>query len=208
MEGPDAETTPPVAPSAPTPTADAFGLGDAAGPVPGLQGFSYVRTASTDRCGGIAVAVVRDASAQVPPIDAELVAMLAREFPTNLDFKGAREHAMTTFSTWLEDTKAHASAATKVYEAQIASTSDVAVQITAYARLTQVSRHFAGLLLRAEIPVDIRSGDDVEAKVDAYCEALAEAAEPLLVRAKETGAHCRKLAHGGADGWWTPVCAL
>lgn len=208
VDGPDAETTPPVAPSAPTATADAFGLGDADGPVPGLPGFSYLRSVSATRCGGVAVSVVRDATAEVPARDSELVALLELEFPTNLDFKDAREQAMNTFSTWLEDTTSHASVATKGYEEQIAGSSDVALQITAYARLTQISRHFAGLLLRAEIPVDIRSGDNAAEKTDAYCDALAEAAYPLLVRAKETGAQCRKLANGGADGWWTPVCAL
>jgi hypothetical protein len=209
VDGPDAEPTVPTqAPPPTTASVDGFGLQDTDGPVPGLAGFTYLRSTDATRCGGIAVAVVRDASVQAPAHDAELVALLALEFPKNLDFQRAREQAMNTFSTWLEDTKAQAGAATNVYEAQIKSTSDVAVQIAAYARLAQVMRHFASLLVRAEIPADIRTGDNAEEKIDAYCEALAQAADPLLVRAKESGANCRKLASGVPDGWWTPVCSL
>lgn len=203
IDGPDAEPAIP-APASPAPTGDGFGLRDADGPVPGLPGFSYVRASDATRCGGIGVVVARDRSVAV--VETELAALFELEFPRGLDFKASRETAMKTFYEWLEDVKAKASTATKVYEAQFNATTDPMIKLTATARLAQIPRFFGALLVRAEIPVEVRTGDNVAEKTDAYCDALAEAAKPLLERADLASAHCAKLAADTAPGWWTPVC--
>lgn len=182
-------------------------LHDDAGPVPGLDGFSFVQTADDTRCGGIAVTLVRADDAVVSPNERAFVTMLEVRYPGGLDFSQPdREATMKRFDGWLRDVKQHSQAALEGYEQQLAAAHDDGTAVSALARTAQVPRHFASLLVRAEIPVDVRSGEHVDDKRAAFCDALATAAVPLLDKADEAASTCAERAATVAPGWWSSVC--
>lgn len=199
----DSMTPTPVAVEA----ADGFGLHDGAGPVAGMAAFSVERTPDATRCGGVAVRVVRDASVAVAAADQPLAHFLAMEYPLGLDFGDATKAAsLNKFQDWVTEAKQRGETAVAAYNAQIAAATDLGAQAAATARLVQVSRMFAGMLMRAEIPVDMRSGEYAEDKQAAFCDALAQVAQPLLARADDHVTECARRAEKLPAGWWTPVC--
>jgi hypothetical protein len=76
----------------------------------------------------------------------------------------------------------------------------------ALARATQVKRRMAELLLRADVPVDVRTGEFAQDKSAAYCAKMSEIAEPLIASYEESMAACHAAAEAAGAGWWTSVC--
>ena len=60
--------------------------------------------------------------------------------------------------------------------------------------------------MRAEIPVDMRSGEHAADKQGAFCDNLAEVAQPLLAHADDQVKDCARRAEKLSAGWWTHVC--
>ena len=197
-KAPDATTTP--APAAPS----IFDrLHDTAGRVPGLDGYSLARVPDATRCGGIAVTVVHAANVRVAPADQPLAAFFDTPPITGLDFgDAAKDQSRQRFDTWLADAGRRAEAARAAYEG---ASSDATIVISA-ARDAQVLRHFASMLLRAEIPADVRAGEHADDKIAAYCGALTNAATPLLAKADEAVARCAEHVTRVGSGWWSSVC--
>jgi hypothetical protein len=140
--------------------------------------------------------------------DRPLADFLSIEYPLGLDFGDAtRQASLDRFNGWLTDAKRRGETAVSAYTAQLAAATDLGAQAAAAARLVQVSRVFAGLLMRAEIPVDVRSGEFADDKQAAFCDKLVEVARPLLARAGEQVTECARRAEKLPAGWWTPVCA-
>ena len=108
----------------------------------------------------------------------------------------------------MEDTKAVAQTAIGFYKGRLAAATEPMQKVDAAARLTQIPRYFAGLLVRAEIPLDMRSGELALEKRDAFCDAMANAAEGLLGQATEAARACTTLGEALPASWWTPVCSV
>lgn len=113
--------------------------------------------------------------------------------PRGLDFGDAsRQTSMGAFEAWITDIKTRGEQATGHYQRQLAATTDPHEQAAAVARLVQIPRFIAGLLMRAEIPTDMRSGELALEKQDAFCDQLAQVSEPLLARADGAAETCAK----------------
>lgn len=177
-------------------------LGDDAGPIPGLDGFSIERTADATRCGGVAVRVVRAPGAVVPAGDEAFVRMLESPAPTGLDFATSKEAALNAFKHWFDDTQRTAQDAVRRYSTLLAGSTP----LTAVARIIQVERFMASSLARMEIPADIRAGDHADDKRAAFCDQLGTAAEPLVAKADEAVRTCVEKSANAAAGWWSTVC--
>jgi hypothetical protein len=191
-------------PQAPPADADGFGLQDTAGPIPGLPGFSFVRTLDANHCGGIAVSIERSPTATVASEDQSIVDFFDMQFPEGLDFTTSPDRSKETFDRWLDEANRRSGLVMTELQ-QRAKSGEPAEQLAAAARLVQAHRFFASMLLRAALPLDVRSGDHTADKRDAYCNAIATAAEPLLTKAKTLASKCAQLAKD-QPGWWTSVC--
>jgi tetratricopeptide (TPR) repeat protein len=151
--------------------------------------------------------------------DVEFEKYLDIHFPTNLNFgDGLPEHkavaakAQKRFNDWLEGkTKSSVAAATKY--AKVLEIKDAANSIAAAARIGQISQDFSDQLFTAEIPKEVRATQMIEGydlaqdKVDAYCDALTTAAEPLANKSLEAFGAC--LSKSTELGWfsdWSKLC--
>ena len=151
--------------------------------------------------------------------DVEYEKYLDIKFPTNLNFgdgapehKAIKEKAQKRFNDWLEGkTKSSVAAATKY--AKVLEIKDAANSIAAAARLGQISQEFSDQLFTAEIPKEVRASQMIEGydlaqdKVDAYCDALTTAAEPLAAKSLEAFGAC--LSKSTELGWfsdWSKLC--
>src|SRR5262249_6022729 len=90
---------------------------------------------------------------------------------------------------------------------------DNANSIAAAARLGQVTQEFSDQLFTAEIPAEVRKTQMIEGydlaqdKVDAYCDALTTAAEPLADKSLAAYGTC--LSKSTELGWfsdWSKLC--
>jgi hypothetical protein len=151
--------------------------------------------------------------------DVEFEKYLSIEFPKNLNFgdgspekKAMAEKAMKRFTDWLKDKEKAGGNTTKKYEAVLA-VKDNANSIAAAARLGQVTQNFADQLFTAEIPAEVRKSQMIDGydlaqdKVDAYCDALTTAAEPLADRSLAAYGVC--LSKSTELGWfseWSKLC--
>jgi hypothetical protein len=157
--------------------------------------------------------------AKLAEADVEFEKYLDMKFPQNLDFgDGAPEHkailakAQKRFADWLDlKTKASVAAATKF--SKVLEIKDPADSIAAAARLGQINQDFSDQLFTAEIPAQTRATQMIEGydlaqdKVDAYCDALTTAAEPLAARSLEAFGVC--LQKSTELGWfsdWSKLC--
>jgi hypothetical protein len=106
------------------------------------------------------------------------------KFPANLDFdrdpkrKAIREKSEKRFAEWFTQKSKQGETAAKKFD-NVLQIKDAANSIAAFARLGQITQNFSDMLFTAEIPKDVRSGEFAEDKVEAYCDALTEKAEPL-----------------------------
>lgn len=194
----------PLAPAAPPAKPFAERLLDPEGPVPGMPGFSITRKPSKQHCTGIEIVTKR--SKKVSKDDAPLAEVYALEFPKGLSFDPndatKREASMKKFSDWLENMRRVAENAQQHYEKALDAKQDPA----AVARIAQIVARLSSLIARAEIPADVRTGEYAAEKILAYCDAMQQAAEPLLAKAEDAIAVCATQASGQPAGWWTPVC--
>ncbi len=106
------------------------------------------------------------------------------EFPTRLDFdprnESAKKRSEKRFKEWLESKSKKGENANKQYQEVRAITGGGAhYAIASAARIGQIQQNFSDALFTATIPQDVRSGQYAEDKVDAYCDELTTAAEPL-----------------------------
>jgi hypothetical protein len=181
-------------------------LGDLAGPIPGLPGFSVERTADANRCGGVHVRIVKAPDAAVPAGDEELVRMFEVPPPATADFgEPHKEQAMNDFKHWFDALQEHAKAASVAY-GERAKDAAPETATKGLARSVQTMRFMASAIVRTEIPVDVRTGDNVADKIGAYCDALEQAAQPLVARADATAKSCADRGASLTTGWWTTVC--
>ena len=144
--------------------------------------------------------------------DLELEKYLDLKFPANLDFDNAPEHkairdrSLKRFDAWLE-AKTKSSVAVATRYAKLLELKDAASSIAAAARLGQITQAFSDGLYTAPIPKDVRTGEFADEKVEAYCDALTEKAEPLAVRSVELFSAC--LGKSTELGWfssWSKLC--
>ncbi len=182
-------------------------LGDEAGPIAGLPGFSVERTPDPARCGGVAVRIVRAPDAVVSPADESFVRMLELQAPTGLDYGDTptKETSLNTMKHWFDQLQATAQDAAHGYTAQLAGASPETA-LVALARSAQVYRFMASPIVRFDIPLDMRDGDMAADKQAAFCDALATAAEPLVARADDAVRTCVEKSANVAPGWWSTVC--
>ncbi|HEU0033334.1 MAG TPA: tetratricopeptide repeat protein [Kofleriaceae bacterium] len=122
------------------------------------------------------------AMARYGKVEREFERYLATPIPTGLDFDRRKpdiaKRSKQRFEDWFGRKRELGGAMRKQYEA-ITRLGDGAVTIAAAARMGAVSQGFALQLFRAEIPADLRSGPYAEDTAQAYCDGLAEVAEPL-----------------------------
>jgi hypothetical protein len=197
------EAPPPAPKPLPPPLPSVYErLHDADGTVAGLTGFSTRRVRDPRRCGAFSILVKR--GKKIAPTDAKIAAMFALEFPTDLDFSETKKAAsLIKFNSFVEALTKTAADANTHYQAQFAS-ADLSVKVAATARLAQLYYRAASVVARAEIPTDVRAmgGDATEA----YCETIAEKAEPLLALGEQALEACRKHAPTAPAGWWAELC--
>jgi outer membrane protein assembly factor BamD (BamD/ComL family) len=135
-------------------------------------------------------------------------AYLALGLPAGLDFDPARPAAVrrsrARFSAWLADKQRVGGRASAAYERLITEVKDPAHAIAAAARVGQIAANLGDALYTAEIPASLRAD---RAAVDAYCDALTGAAEPLEQRAMEAYAVCLRTAGDvGLASSWAALC--
>ena len=155
--------------------------------------------------------------------DVEFEKFLDIKFPANLNFgDGLPEHkkqndelskkSKKRFDDWLAAKGKAAEAANNKYNAVFAL-KDPADSIAAAARAGQITQDFSDALFTASIPEDVRKpmiidGYDVaQDKVDAYCDALTTAAEPLAEKSLAAYGIC--LQKSTELGWfsdWSKLC--
>lgn len=137
------------------------------------------------------------ALAKLALADSALEQFLAIRFPDGLDFSpGAPARARASnqrFSAYVKQ-KTEAGAKLRAeYEAVIAS-KDAIAAIAAAARIGTLQQHFAEQLLRAPVPVDVRSGEFAAEKSAAYCERINELVQPILAQTLESYRACSSRA--------------
>ncbi|HEY5925624.1 MAG TPA: hypothetical protein VIV11_28255, partial [Kofleriaceae bacterium] len=155
--------------------------------------------------------------------DVEFEKYLDIKFPENLNFgDGLPENkkkneeltkkSKKRFEDWLASKGKSAESANKKYES-VLGIKDNANSIAAAARLGQITQNFADQLFTAEIPKDVRASkmidgyDIAQDKVDAYCDALTTAAEPLAEKSLAAYGIC--LSKSTELGWfseWSKLC--
>lgn len=159
------------------------------------------------------------AQGKLAEADVEFEKYLDIKFPTGLNFgDGAPEHkaqkdkAMKRFNDWFTGKTKAAEATSKKY-ADVLSIKDNANSIAAAARLGQVTQEFSDQLFTAEIPAEVRKSQIIDGydlaqdKVDAYCDALTTAAEPLAEKSLTAyGACLQKSTDLGWFSEWSKLC--
>jgi hypothetical protein len=169
--------------------------------------------ADATHCGGRDV-TVRGSSRRGDGVEPELVAAMTLDAPRGLDFDvahtQAREASIKKFDAWFNDAANRMSAARTLYTDRLTDTrAHAADRVVAQARIVQLDRRFADLVARMEIPVSIRTGQYAADATAAFCDALAEKAQPLYDKADEDAKACRKASAAAkvGTGWWDVACA-
>jgi hypothetical protein len=155
--------------------------------------------------------------------DVEFEKFLDIKFPQNLNFgDGLPEHkkqneelskkSKKRFDEWLASKGKAAETANNKYS-EVFAIKDSANSIAAAARVGQITQNFSDALFTAEIPEDVRRSQMIEGydiaqdKVDAYCDALTTAAEPLAEKSLAAYGIC--LQKSTELGWfseWSKLC--
>lgn len=196
---------PPKPPPAPPKKTIYEALRDSDGDIAGLPGFSIKRKVDPTHCGGIAIITKR--AKKIAKDDKPLADVFALEFPKGLSFDDKNKTAsLKKFNAFLQQMTKVGAASREHYEKQMKSGEPVA-KVAAAARMGQLFTRMASLLARAEIPQDVRSGDFVEDKINAFCDRLIEVAEPIQAMADQAISVCAEKAKTINVGWWDPVCA-
>ncbi len=134
---------------------------------------------------------------------------LALKFPSNLDFNPNNETKLKKeikrFETWFESKIKAGGAAREAYEPLFSKpVIDITHAIAATARLGQIQQNFTAALYAAEVPEEQRKDEELWY---AYCDTLAEKAEPLEAKSIEAFSVCLNVS---TDlGWfneWSKLC--
>lgn len=113
--------------------------------------------------------------------------VLALEFPRGLDFaEPNRQASLDRFDVFVKILQKRGAHARLHFERQLETANDRSARVAALTALEQTYRHMGQVLATAEIPVDVRTGADADAKTAAFCAKLVAVAAPLLARADET----------------------
>jgi len=199
---------PPPLPPPPPPLAPAL-----VGPVPGAPSFVLVARADARHCGGQAIVVRRVRVGAARAVDPELARVLELRGPTGLDFDPQhrdRARASTkAFQAWVDHTMRTVRTARDRYQQQVADAgASPQARVEAAAHVVVVLRRFADVLGRMEIPANVRNGPYAADMTKAFCDALAEKAQPVSTQADDASAACARMADEGkvGPGWWSQVC--
>jgi hypothetical protein len=150
--------------------------------------------------------------AKVAEADKDFEAYLEIRFPVGLNFDPAPEHkaiaakSLKRFNEWFAQKDKLGGSARAKYNTVLAI-KDPANSITAAARIGQIAQNFSDALFTAEIPNNVRTGEFADEKVEAFCDALTEKAEPLESTSLEAYGIC--LAKSTELGWfsdWSRLC--
>jgi tetratricopeptide (TPR) repeat protein len=150
--------------------------------------------------------------AKVADADKDFEAYLELKFPVGLNFDPAPEHkaiaakSRKRFDDWMVQKNKVGGVARNKYGAVLAI-KDPANSITAAARIGQIAQNFSDALFTAEIPNNVRTGEFADEKVEAFCDALTEKAEPLEATSLEAYGVC--LSKSTELGWfsdWSKLC--
>jgi tetratricopeptide (TPR) repeat protein len=150
--------------------------------------------------------------AKLAEADKELEAYLDLKFPQGLNFdprpemKAIAAKSNKRFSEWVAQKTKIGGVAKAKYNAVFA-VKDNADSITAAARIGQISQDFSDALFTAEIPTNVRTGPYAQDATDAYCDKLAEVADPLEATSLEAYGTC--LSKSTELGWfseWSKLC--
>ncbi len=180
-------------------------LHDSDGAVAGLTGFATKRVRDPKRCGGFSILVKQ--AKKVAPSDAKIAAIFALEFPLELDFSEPKKAgSLLKLNAWVETLTKTLATANTHYQGLFAGT-DLGVKAAATARLTQLYFRAASVLARAEVPVDLRTGDNPDEASTAYCDVISSKAEPLLTLGLQALEACQKHTRVAPAGWWAELCA-
>lgn len=119
------------------------------------------------------------------------------KFPTKLNFDPQKpkkaKKSKKEFEKWLTDKAKQSGKVKQSYNAVIALR-DAQWAIASGARIGQVSQNFSDALFTAQIPNNVREGPYAEDAVDAYCDELTTAAEPLEAVSVKYFGDCLKLS--------------
>jgi tetratricopeptide (TPR) repeat protein len=181
-----------------------------------LQAFSAAAKEYEKRQGKIggdeAAARYYYGIAKLADADKEFEAYLQLRFPIGLNFDPAPEHkaiaakSRKRFDEWMMQKGKVGGTARNKYGAVLAI-KDPANSITAAARIGQIAQNFSDALFTAEIPNNVRTGEFADEKVEAFCDALTEKAEPLEATSLEAYGVC--LSKSTELGWfsdWSKLC--
>ncbi|HEY5921084.1 MAG TPA: hypothetical protein VIV11_05405 [Kofleriaceae bacterium] len=185
-------------------------LRDGDGKIAGMPGFAIKRMPSKKHCGGFEIVTTR--GRRVAKHDEPLAAILDLEFPRALSFdmkrNDKRKASIRKFNAFVDKLTKVAGSTGKHYEAMRSGGGDAAVKVAAAARVAQMHMRLASLFARAPIPIDVRTGELAAEKIDAFCDALRDKAEPIQVLAEQAMADCAAMAKPVAAGWWNEVCVM
>ena len=150
--------------------------------------------------------------AKIAEADKEFEAYLELRFPSGLNFDPAPEHkaiaakSRKRFDEWMTQKQKVGGLARSKYDGVLAI-KDPSNSITAAARIGQIAQNFSDALFTAEIPNNVRTGEFADEKVEAFCDALTEKAEPLEALSLEAYGVC--LSKSTELGWfsdWSKLC--
>ena len=172
------------------------------------------------RCGPDSKTRVTRVSRQVPApegdpiaaLDPELVAYFALAIPKGLDFspndRVTRRRSEAWFNAWLKRKNASSRALIAKYMAAAALVApDRALE--AYARIGQVVDDFSAALFVEPIPDAIRKAPNAEDRVEAFCDQMISAAEPLEQKMTNLYERCLDRATNAVvANEWSAWCEL
>ncbi|ACY15027.1 tetratricopeptide repeat protein [Haliangium ochraceum] len=139
------------------------------------------------------------AAAKFHLAEEEYESFLDTKFPRGLDFDPRNERkakkSAKEFQAWFQNKMKLGTKATKLFdEVKDITGGGAHYAIAAAARMGQISQNFSDALFTAQIPNNVRTGQFAEDKVDAYCDELTTAAEPLENRSVEAFGFCLNLS--------------
>ena len=150
--------------------------------------------------------------AKLAEADKDYEAYLEIKFPQGLDFDPAPERkaiaakSLKRFEEWMAQ-KAKVGGNAKAKYNAVLAIKDPANSIAAFARIGQIAQVFSDALFTAEIPKNVRTGEFADEKVEAFCDALTEKAEPLETTSLDAYGIC--LSKSTELGWfsdWSKLC--
>lgn len=150
--------------------------------------------------------------AKVAAADKDFEAYLELKFPSGLNFdpdpkyKKIAAKSRKRFDEWMTEKQKIGGTARNKYDAVLAI-KDPANSITAAARIGQIAQNFSDALFTAAIPTNVRTGEFADEKVEAFCDALTEKAEPLEALSLNAYGVC--LSKSTELGWfssWSKLC--